>query len=108
MIYELRIYHCTPGRLPKVLDRFENIVFGFWNKYGIKQVGFWTTLIGESNMDVTYLLEWDSLAEREEKWNAFQADPEWIKRRAVTEPNGPLVSSYSNQILQPTAFSNLK
>ena len=68
MIYELRIYHCTPGCLPKVLDRFENIVFGFWNKYGIKQVGFWTTLIGESNMDVTYILEWESLAEREEKW----------------------------------------
>ena len=108
MIYELRIYHCTPGCLPKVLDRFQNIVFGFWEKYEIKQVGFWTTLIGESNMDVTYLLEWDSLSEREEKWNAFQADPERIKRRAETEPNGPLVSSYSNQILQPTAFSNLK
>ena len=56
MIYELRIYHCTPGCLPKVLDRFQNIVFGFWEKYEIKQVGFWTTLIGESNMDVTYLL----------------------------------------------------
>ena len=50
----------------------------------------------------------DSTKMEEEKVNAFQADPEWIKRRAETEPNGPLVSSYSNQILQPTAFSNLK
>ena len=109
MLYEIRIYHCTPGNVPKVLDRFENVVFDFWDKYGIKSVGFWTTYIGESNMDVTYLLQWDSLAERQEKWDAFQSDPDWIKRRAETEVNtGPLVGSYSNQILQPTKFSNLK
>ena len=108
MLHEIRVYHCTPGCVPKVLDRFENIVFDFWEKYGIKSVGFWTTYIGESNMDIKYLLEWESRAEREEKWNAFQADPEWIKKRAATEPNGPIVASYSNQILQPTKFSNLK
>ena len=108
MVYELRIYHCVPGCLPKVLDRFENVVFDFWNKYGIKQVGFWTTLIGESNQDITYMLQWDSLADREAKWAAFQSDPEWIKKRAATEPNGPLVLSYSNSILGTTAFSNIK
>ena len=25
MIYELRIYHCIPGRLPALLKRFETI-----------------------------------------------------------------------------------
>ena len=27
MLHEIRVYHCTPGCVPKVLDRFENIVF---------------------------------------------------------------------------------
>ena len=50
--------------------------------------GFWTTLIGSSNQSLTYMLAWESLAEREQKWMAFQSDPEWIAKRAETEKDG--------------------
>ena len=56
MIHELRIYHCMPGRLPDLLKRFETVTLGLWDRHGIRQAGFWTTLVGESNMDLTYLL----------------------------------------------------
>ena len=46
MIVEMRIYHCAPGRLPALNDRFENITLGFFKKYGIEPIGFWTTLAG--------------------------------------------------------------
>ncbi len=59
-------------------------------------------------MDLTYLLEWDSLADREKKWNAFQSDPEWIAARADSEKDGQIVASISNQILTPTSFSAVK
>jgi hypothetical protein len=108
MIYELRVYHCVPGRLPALLKRFETITLKIWEKHGIKQAGFWTTLIGESNSDLHYLLAWESLAEREKKWNAFFNDPEWQKARAETEKDGPIVASLSNQIFQPTSFSSVK
>ena len=49
-----------------------------------------------------------SLAERERKWAAFQADPEWIEKRAQTEADGAIVASVENQILVPTAFSSVK
>ena len=49
-----------------------------------------------------------SLAEREQKWNAFQSDPEWIAKRAETEKDGPIVANIVNQILQPTAFSSVR
>ena len=49
MIYEMRIYRCVPGRLPALLQRFQNVTLKIWDKHGIKQAGFWTTLIGESN-----------------------------------------------------------
>ncbi|WP_198374290.1 NIPSNAP family protein [Neoroseomonas rubea] len=108
MIHELRIYRCVPGRLPALLNRFETITLKLWEKHGIRQAGFWTTLIGESNQDLHYLLAWESLAEREEKWNAFAADPEWLKARAETEKDGAIVAQVTNAILQPTGFSSVK
>ncbi len=105
MIYELRIYECMPGKLPALHKRFETTTLKFWEKYGIRQVGFWTTVIGDSNVTLTYLLEWKSLAEREEKWTAFMQDPEWIASRAATEKDGPIVAKITNSILQPTPYS---
>ena len=82
MIYETRVYRCLPGRLPALLKRFETITLKLWEKHGIRQAGFFTTLVGESNQELTYLLAWESLAEREKKWTAFQSDPDWISARA--------------------------
>jgi len=108
MIYELRIYTCLPGRLPALLQRFETQTLRIWEKHGIKQAGFWTTLIGPESNALTYLIAWDSLADRDTKWNAFQADPEWQKKRAETEANGPIVAKIRNEILAPTSFSSVK
>jgi hypothetical protein len=108
MIYELRTYHCAPGRLPALNKRFETITLAFWEKYGIRQVGFWTTLIGPSNQTLTYMLQWESLAERETKWNAFASDPEWLAKRAETEAQAIIVERIENQILTPTAYSAMR
>ncbi len=108
MIYELRIYECVPGRLPDLNKRFSTITLKIWERHGIKQAGFWTTLIGESNMTLYYMLAWESLAERETKWNAFQADPEWHAARAETEKNGAIVAKVTNYILGPTPYSSVK
>jgi NIPSNAP len=108
MIHELRIYHAMPGKLPALLTRFENTTVRLFEKHGIKQIGFWTVAIGESNQDLIYILQWDSLAERDKRFAAFQADPEWIETRRKSEENGPLLSSFSNSILAPTSFSALR
>jgi hypothetical protein len=108
MIYEMRVYRCVPGKLPALLNRFANITLKIWERHGIKQAGFFTTLIGESNQELTYFLAWESLADRETKWNAFQADPEWHTKRAETEKDGPIVANVLVQMLAPTAFSSVK
>jgi len=108
MVYELRIYRCVPGRLPALLSRFQNHTLRIWEKHGIRQAGFWTTLIGESNQQLTYMLAWDSMAEREKRWGAFLADPEWIATAAESEKDGQLVQNISNELLAPTAFSSVK
>ena len=108
MIHELRIYECVPGRLPDLNNRFSTITLKLWEKHGIRQAGFWTTLIGESNQILYYMLAWESLAERESKWGAFMADPDWQAARARTEANGPIVAKVTNYILAPTPYSAVK
>jgi NIPSNAP len=108
MIYEMRLYDCCPGKLPALQKRFENVTLALWDKYGIRQVGFWTTLIGPSSHRLTYMIAWESLAERETKWTAFQSDPEWIAKRNASETDGPILVNIESSLLLPTAFSKLK
>jgi hypothetical protein len=108
MIYELRIYRVLPNRMPALLKRFESATLRLWERHGIRQAGFWTTVVGESNHDLTYLLAWESLAEREQKWSAFLVDPEWVSARSESEKDGPIVETIANSILQPTSFSSVR
>ena len=108
MIYEMRVYRCLPGRLPALLKRFETVTLKLWEKHGIRPAGFFTTQIGESNQELTYMLAWESLADRDKKWTAFQADPAWIDARAKSEAGGQIIGNIVSQLLVPTAFSSVK
>lgn len=107
MIYELRIYETVPGRLPDLHKRFETITLKIWERLGIKQAGFWTADVGTSN-ELIYLIQWESMAEREQKWQTFQSDPEWIEKRAQTEANGQIVARVRNSFLRPTPYSSVQ
>ena len=109
MIYEMRVYHCVPGRFAALNARFANVTLKLWKKHGIRQVGFFTDIIGDNcNNKLTYLLQWKDLAEREQRWNAFATDPAWIAARAESEKDGPIVARVENSILGPTAYSKLQ
>lgn len=108
MIHELRVYRCLPGRLPALLKRFETATLRIWARHGIRQAGFWTTVVGKSSNDLTYLLAWESMAEREQRWSAFISDPEWIAAKNASEADGQIVENVANQFLAPTAFSSVK
>lgn len=108
MIHELRIYHCLPGRLPKLLERFQQHTLRIWERHGIRQAGFWTVAIGPSNHALYYLIAWNDLAERARLWEGFRADPEWQQVAAESEKDGPILSHVENMILQPTAFSAVR
>ena len=55
-----------------------------------------------------YLLAWESLAEREEKWPGFVADPEWISARVASETPDKIVASIRNEFWRPTDFSTVQ
>ncbi len=108
MIYESRVYRCIPGRLPALLKRFEATTLKLWEKHGIRPVGFFTTLIGEFNQELTYFLAWESSPSARPNGPAFQTDPDWISARAKTEEDGQIIGNIVSQLLVPTAFSAMK
>ena len=108
MIYELRIYDCLPGRLPALLKRFREHTLAIWDRHGIRQAGFFTTVIGENSNRLTYFIAWESLADREAKWAAFISDPAWHQARDESERDGPIIAKISSQLLAPPAFSSVK
>lgn len=105
MLHELRIYRAMPNKLPELHKRFQEHTIRILAKHGIRATGFWTVLIGESSQDVYWMIEWSSLAEREQKWGALSRDPEWIQIKAQTEKEGPLLEYQKNMILMPTPYS---
>jgi hypothetical protein len=108
MLYELRTYSAMPGRMPDLHKRFAEITRGFFTKHGIQMVGFWMNELGGSSDQLIYLLAYESLADREKKWNAFLADSDRLAKFAETEKNGPLVRRLTAQILKPTPYSPMQ
>ena len=104
MLYEMRIYKTVPGRLPALNNRFANHTMEFFNQHGIGMLGFWTDEIGASNQ-LTYILMFDSMADREAKWGAFQADSGWQQVRSQTEADGPIVAQVLNTFMRLTPYS---
>jgi NIPSNAP len=108
MIYEMRVYEAAPGKLPALNARFANAALRLFARHGIVPVGFWTTYIGPSANTLTYILAWEDLGERQLRWDAFQADPEWLAVKAESERDGPLIERAESIIMKPTEYSGMQ
>ena len=75
---------------------------GFW------QVFYGDTLIGPRLPNLTYMLSFPDLEGMNEKWAAFQNDPQW--KKLVADPRfsyESLVTNITNLILKPTSYSQI-
>ena len=105
-VYELRIYHAPEGKLEPLLARFRGAERGIFERHGMHCVAFWTAtdepLKGRT---LIYMLRHKSRSIADENWNAFRADPEWVKLKATSEANGPLVEKHESYFMSLTDFS---
>ena len=108
MIYETRIYETNPGRLPALNERFRSHTMRIFEKHGIKNIGYWTSEVGEFSDRLTYIIAFDDQGHREKAWEAFRNDPEWNKVRSASEADGPIVKRVFNNLLAPTDYSPLQ
>lgn len=103
MVYEHRTYYLLPGKMQEFLEAFSQTPAKLFEKHGAKLVGFWTTVIGQSN-EVIYLLAFRDLAHRERFWEELGQDSEMQQYRQ----GGVRVEKIVSKILRPSAFSPLQ
>lgn len=89
MLYEMRIYDVTPGKMEAILNRFRDHTISLFAKHGMKVVEFWVDA-EEGNNRLYYVLEHPDKPSRERNFGAFSQDQEWLALKEVTEQDGPL------------------
>ena len=107
MIYEMRVYEAALGKMEALHKHFADDVTRFFEKHGMRAIGYWTDIVGTSNR-LTYILAFEDLADRERKFAALRSDPEWKKSLLESERDGPTVAGFSNTIMRPTPYSPLQ
>jgi len=106
-VYELRTYTVLPGRLPALHKRFAEHTMKLFEKHGIRNEMYWVP-IDDARKDNTliYLLSHESKEAADRSWEAFYADPEWIKARDASEADGKILAKSPERVfMKLTDFS---
>ena len=106
-IFELRTYESQSFvTLARKIGMFNAGEAQIFERLGMRPVFFGETIVGPRQPNLTYMLSFDSLAERDRLWGAFGSDPEW--KRLSSQPelkDAEIVANISNVILRPLTFS---
>jgi len=108
-VYELRTYTCHDGKLEALKARFRDHTIAIFKRHGMESIGYWVPQDPEKSKNtLIYILAHPSLEAAQKNWEAFRADPEWVKARADSETAGPIVQKTESVYMNPTEFSVLK
>jgi hypothetical protein len=105
-LYEYRVYDVLPGRMGALHARFEHATLRLFEKHGIRVIGIWQAIVGDSSQ-LHYILEWDDWEHRTRAWSAFTDDPEWQAARLESERDGIINARMQNQLWRATPYSPL-
>ena len=107
-LFELRIYESHSDKAgQKKIDMFnEGGEISIFRKTKLNPVFFGETLFGPLMPNLTYMLGFESMAERDAAWQRFIDDPEWhaLRDQPIYKDT---VSNITDFILQPTPFSQI-
>ena len=108
-MFELRTYESpTPQDHLRKVEMFNGGEFDVFEKAGFWQVFYGDTLIGSRLPNLTYMLCFEDLADRNKKWEAFRSAPEWKKLSSLPRYTfEEIVSSITNVILKPAPCSQI-
>jgi NIPSNAP len=108
-VFELRTYYAQPGKMKALHARFRDHTVKLFEKHGMTVIGFWSPMEKEKAEEVlVYLLAFPSKEAADKAWKAFRDDPDWLKAKAESEKDGPLVKKVESVYLNPTDYSKLK
>jgi len=108
--FEVRVYHSpTLRQLRLVHERFAGPEIRIFHKSGIHPILYGDTIAGPDMHNLTYIIPFASLGDREKAWDTFGADPEWVKVREESIARGGQIVDYQNlSIWRAAPFSPIQ
>jgi NIPSNAP len=108
-VFELRLYHAVPGKMPALESRFRDTTSKLLAKHDLKAVGYWVTQGDAPAWDNTFvfILDHPSREEAKKNWDSFAADPAF-QEVMKSEQTNKLVEKVDVTYMRPTDFSPLK
>jgi hypothetical protein len=108
-VFEIRTYHCFPGRLDALHKRFREHTMKMFEKHGMTNVAYWTFQDSPAKDDtLIYVISHASREQAKANWAAFGADPEWQKIAADSQVDGKIVEKVESVFVDATDYSPLK
>jgi hypothetical protein len=108
-VFELRIYHTFPGRLPALQARFRDHTIKIFNKHHITSIAYWTPEdTPQKDSTLIYIVAHESRDAAKKNWAEFGADPEWQQVSKASEVDGKIVEKVDSTFMDVTDYSPLK
>jgi NIPSNAP len=107
-IFELRVYHTVPGKLPALESRFRDTTSKLLAQHDLNVVGYWVSenAPGWDNTFI-WIVAHASREEAKKNWDTFVADPAF-QQVMKAEQTEKLVEKVDETYMHPTDFSPMK
>ena len=108
--FEVRLYQAkNAAQMVPLHERFAGPEIPIFHRCGIHPVLYAETTAGRNMPNLVYFTPFASLAQREQAWNTFRADPEWVRvRTAHAAQHGPIPKSIEISLYKATAYSPVR
>lgn len=107
-LFELRTYASPSEEYHRrKVEMFNSAEIALQAKFNMGAVFYGDTIVGSRMPNLTYLLCFDNLADREKKFQAFNDSAEWKELSGGPKYPTEIVATVSNIILTPTGYSQI-
>ena len=108
-VFEIRTYHCLPGRLEALHKRFREHTMKIFEKHGMTNVGYWVPQDSPAHEStLIYVISHPSREAAKANWAAFSADPEWKKVSEDSQKDGKIVERVESVFVDATDYSPIQ
>jgi hypothetical protein len=97
--FEMRTYTVHEGKMPDLIQRFQNHTRALFTKHGIENVAYFLSE-EQPEKQLTFILGYPSAAERDVRWGNFANDPEWKAVATASEANGKIVQKVDQVFME--------
>ncbi len=106
-LFELRTYESHDEEAARrKINMFNQDEFTIFDQTGLNTVFFGETLVGQQLPQLTYMLAFDDMEERDRNWQQFLQHPEWQRIKVLPE-YADTVSRIDRTFLVPTDYSQV-